>query len=162
MQVDDIRLAMQFGGLVPRDTYPDLFSFLDRSDWQLAPVDYRDKLIGVAMVISDALHLVVESHIATHVPIVIEGDDILPGFAASVAEVSGSEVVLLANMLRRGRRVEQIGPEERQTETRGKALFSRWIKREASARGMPVLAPPPWTSLTERIASSIAVPPRGR
>jgi len=175
IQVDDLRLALQFSGLVARERHPELFSFLQPEDWQGTPEEYRDRLIAVGRVIVGALRIVVESHIHHDADaIVIEGDGILPGFAASVAEAFGSEVVravfivahdaevLLANMLRRGRGIEQIGPEERQTEARGKALFSRWIEQEAAARDMPVLAPTPWASLTERIASSIAAPPRGR
>jgi len=168
LQVDDIRLALQFGGLVPREQHPDLFSFLDRSDWQLSPEEYRDKLIGVGGVISDALHIVIESHIATQVPIIIEGDGILPSFVARIREEFGHQVVravfvvkhdetaLLTNMLKRGRGVNQNTSEERQIETRGKALFSRWIHEQGDRLNMPVIMSAPWESLTDRIEAAMS------
>ncbi|HEY8293486.1 MAG TPA: hypothetical protein VIG44_13405 [Thermomicrobiales bacterium] len=166
LQVDDIRLALQYSGLVPREQHPELFFFLDRADWRGSPETYRDKLIAVGRVISDALRIVVESHIATAVPIVIEGDGILPGFAAKIASeydegqvrsvfiVENDEDALLANMLKRGRGIDPNAAAEQQTETRGKALFSAWIQREAERYGLPTMTPLPWETLSGRLLSA--------
>ncbi len=166
LQVDDLRLALQFSGLVPREQHPELFFFLDRADWRVSPEAYRDKLIAVARIISGALRIVVESHIATGVPIVIEGDGILPEFAARIASeygegqvrsvfiVENDTDVLLANMLKRGRGIDPNASAERQIETRGKALFSDWIQREAERYGLPTVTPLPWEALPERLVSA--------
>ncbi len=166
LQVDDLRLALQYSGLVPRKQHPELFFFLDRADWRVSPEAYRDKLLAVARIISGALRIVVESHIATNIPILIEGDGILPEFAAKVSEEFGEgdirsvfviehdESVLLANMLERGRGIDPNASAERQTETRGKALFSDWIQREAERYGLPTVTPLPWETLPGRLMSA--------
>ncbi len=164
LQVDDLRLALQFSGLVPQAQHPELFFFLDRADWQVSPEVYRDKLIVVARVISSALRIVVESHLHHDAnPIIIEGDGILPEFAAKIASehdegqvrsvfiVENDEGFLLANMLKRGRGFDRNAAAERHTETRGKALFSDWIQREAERYGLPTVRPLPWETLSERL-----------
>ncbi len=166
LQVDDLRLALQFSGLISRKQHPELFFFLDREDWQVSPEVYRDKLIAVARIISGALRIVVESHIATSVPVILEGDGIVPEFAAKIAReydegqvrsvfiVENDEKVLLANMLKRGRGFDASALAERQNETRGKALFSDWIEREAERYGLPIVPPLPWETLPERSLSA--------
>lgn len=167
LQVDDLRLALQFSGLVSREQHPELFYFLDRSDWQVSPEAYQDKLIAVARVISGALRIVVESHLHHDAnSIIIEGDGIVPAFAATIASeygegqvrsvfiVENDEGVLLANMLKRGRGFDTNAAAERQTETRGKALFSDWIQREAERYGLLIVTPLPWETLPERLVSA--------
>jgi len=167
LQVDDLRLALQFSGLVSRDQHPELFYFLDRSDWQVSPEAYRDKLIAVSRIISGALRIVVESHLHHDAnAIIIEGDGIVPEFGAKIASeygegqvrsvfiIENDEEVLLANMLKRGRGFDTNAAAERQNETRGKALFSDWIQREAERYGLPIVTPLPWETLPERLVSA--------
>lgn len=165
LQVDDLRLALQFGGLVPRERHPELFFFLDRGERPVTPEAYRDGLIAVGRVIAGALDIVVESHIATGVPIIIEGDGILPDIAARIVGTFGEcqvravfivehdADVLRANMLSRGRGIDPNAAHQRQADMRGVALFSDWIEREARRHNLPMLAPTPWQSLARRILS---------
>ncbi|MGI8688958.1 MAG: AAA family ATPase [Thermomicrobiales bacterium] len=167
LQVDDLRLALQFSGLVHQEQHSELFFFLDRADWRVSPEMYRDKLIAVARVIAGALRIVVESHLHHDAnAIIIEGDGILPEFAATIASeydggqvrsvfiVENDEDVLLANMLKRGRGLDTNAAAERQIETRGKALFSDWIQREAEQYGLPIVTPLPWETLPTRLLSA--------
>lgn len=164
LQVDDLRLALQFSGLVSRVKHPALFSFLDRRDWQTTPEIYRDKLIAVGRAVTDALRIVVESHIATNVPIIIEGDGILPVFAATIAReydegtirsvfvIEDDADFLLTSILRRGRELDSTAtPELRRTESQAKALYSRWLEEEARHYRLPTLRPLPWETLNERV-----------
>jgi len=167
LQVDDLRLALQFSGLVSREQHPELFFFLDRADWRVSPEVYRDKLIAVARIISGALRIVVESHLHHDAnAIIIEGDGIVPAFAAKIASeygegqvrsvfiVENDDDVLLANMLKRGRGFDTNAAAERQIETRGKALFSDWIQREAERSGLPIVTSLPWETLPMRLMSA--------
>lgn len=167
LQVDDFRLALQFSGLVPREQHPELFFFLDRDDWRVSPEAYRDKLIAVGRILSGALRIVVESHLHHDAnSIIIEGDGILPAFAAKIASehdvgqvrsvfiVENDADILLANMLKRGRGFDPNASAERQTETNGKGLFSDWIQREAERYGLPTVTPLPWETLPERLLSA--------
>lgn len=167
LQVDDLRLALQFSGLISREQHPELFFFLDQSDWRTSPEVYRDKLIAVGRIVTGALRIVVESHIATNVPIIIEGDGILPEFAAAIARehdtgavrsvfiVTDDEDFLLANMLKRGRGIDPNAPAElRRTETHAKALYGQWVEREARRHGLPAIHPMPWETLVARVLAS--------
>lgn len=173
LQVDDLRLSLQFSGLVSREQHTALFSFLDPGDWHTTPEMYRDRLIAVGRIITGALRIVVESHIATNVPLIIEGDGILPAFAATIAReyeagtirsvfiVEDDADFLFANMLKRGRGMDPDAmPESPDTETHARALYSRWLEREARQYGLPTLRPLPWETLAERvIAASLAEHP---
>lgn len=167
LQVDDLRLCLQFSGLVSREKHPELFFFLDPSDWHTTPETYRDKLIAVGRAITGALRIVVESHIATDVPIIIEGDGILPEFAATIARehdegairsvfiVEDDADFLLATMLQRGRGFDPDAfAASWRTESRAKALFGRWLEGEARRYGLPTLRPLPWETLAERVKAS--------
>jgi 2-phosphoglycerate kinase len=137
LQVDDIRLALQFSGLVPPEHHPALFSFLDPKERELPPEVYRDNLIAVGRMISGALRIVVESHIATAVPIVIEGDGILPEFTAALCKEFPTGAVravfiiendadrLLANARARGRGIDPDATEVLRNGSRAVALYSR-------------------------------------
>ncbi len=167
LQVDDLRLALQFSGLVSREKHPELFSFLDRSDWQTPPETYRDKLIAVGQAITGALRVVIESHVATNVPVIIEGDGILPEFAATIAREYDERIIqsvfiveddadfLFANMLQRGRGIDPNAvPALRRTEAHAKALFSRWLAHEAGQYRLTTIRPLPWETLPERVIAS--------
>ena len=94
LQVDDLRLALQFSGLISREQHPELFFFLDQNDWRTSPEIYRDKLIEVGRIVTGALRIVIESHIATNVPIILEGDGILPEFAAAIWPTNDSAAAM--------------------------------------------------------------------
>ncbi|HEV7213914.1 MAG TPA: hypothetical protein VGP33_02220, partial [Chloroflexota bacterium] len=86
LEADDFRLAIQ-RATTPA-SHPALHFFLKdqmemRADfWQLPPEAFRDGLIAVGEVVSDALEIVVANHVAQGRPIVLEGDGILPAMAA--------------------------------------------------------------------------------
>ena len=168
LQVDDLRLALQFSGLISREQHPELFFFLDQNDWRTSPEIYRDKLIKVGRIMTGALQIVVESHIATNVPIILEGDGILPEFAAAIARKydkgtvrsvfisTDDEGFLLANMLKRGRGIDPRATTEARTiEARAKALYSRWVEHEAQHYGLRTIQPLPWETLSERVLAAL-------
>jgi 2-phosphoglycerate kinase len=163
LQIDDIRLALQFSGLVPPEHHPALFSFLDPKERIMPPEIYRDRLIAVGRILSGALRIVIESHIATAVPIVIEGDGILPEFAAAMCEQFPAGAIrtvfiiendadrLLANARARGRGIDRDAADALGNGSRAAALYSRWLQREAQRYGLPAISPLPWDTLPQRI-----------
>lgn len=95
----------------------------------------------------------------------IEGDAILPSLVArpsiqqrmqdgqirAVFLVEPDEKMLLANMLARGRGIEQFSEAEVRTEARAKWLYGQWLSQEAQRSSPLVLEPRPWKTLLERI-----------
>lgn len=116
-----------------------------------------------------AIEVVVESHVATNVPIIIEGDGILPslvdrpavrspvdaGDASIVFLTEDDEEAILANFIARNRGIEGRPMEEVRTEAHVKLLFSRWIEAQASERWCPMLPSRPLNSLADRMLSLV-------
>lgn len=130
---------------------------------------YCDKLIAVGRIVSRSLQVVIDHHIATNKPIILEGDGIVPASAAAYASANDQRVrsifitendgqVLQRNMLERGR---GVNPEEkvsaaRQTHIHGSWLFGQWLQREALQHHVPCISARPHDTLAERILSAVA------
>jgi hypothetical protein len=79
LHVDDVRLAFQRSRVaLPEMTEALYFFEVTPAVWTLPPERLRDGLIGIGQVLSPALEVIIENHVDTVAPIVIEGDAILP------------------------------------------------------------------------------------
>ncbi len=166
MQVDDLRLAFQRARVSLPEGSEALYFFVDTPHvWRRQPEELRDALIAVGETLSAPLEVVIESHVDTSTPIVIEGDGILPslcgrppvleraakGAVRFIFLVEPDESAILANMFERGRGIAAQASEELRTEARAKWLFGRWLAEEVTRYGLPVIEPRPWETLAERI-----------
>ena len=168
LQVDDLRLSLQYGGLLTPEGCPDLFYFLQLDDVRaVLPETLRDQLIAIARLMTPAIRTVVGHHTATQQRIVLEGDGIAPAAAAAersdavraVFLVETTEATLFRNMVARGRGVTERSPA---TDERGRAwvrlawLYNRWLEQEAQKYGLPMLSPQPYDTLAARIVVAAA------
>lgn len=166
LQVDDLRLALQRSRVTLPQRTKDLYFFLETPDvWKLPPERLCQGLIAVGEIMSPAIEVVVENHLDTAAPIIIEGDGILPSLLArpvirehaengavhAVFLVESDEEKLFSNMLKRGRGIVGRAEEELHTEARAKWLYGQWLAEEACRFHLPVLEVRPWTSLAGRI-----------
>jgi 2-phosphoglycerate kinase len=173
LEADDFRLAIQ-RATTPA-SHPALHFFLTddmamRADfWQLPPEAFRDGLIAVGEVVSDALEIVVANHVGQGRPIVLEGDGILPAMAAR-RTFSGIDVgnavraiflvepdleALVANMLTRSSDASTAGDELRNY-ARASWLYGMWLRDEAQRHGLPVLDARPYETLLSRVLLALA------
>jgi 2-phosphoglycerate kinase len=142
LQVDDLRLALQRSNVTLPQGTDDLYFFLKTPDvWDLSPERLCQALINVGEVMSPAIEVVIESHIATQLPLLIEGDGILPSLFAreslqehsNVGRVRGAfliesdEKALLENMLKRNRGIGDMTDAELRIEAHAKWLYGRWL-----------------------------------
>jgi 2-phosphoglycerate kinase len=165
MQVDDLRLALLRSQVRLPEHTDALYFFQDHQAGQLSPEQFREGLIAVGQVMLPAIEVVVENHVDTDAPTIIEGDAILPSLVArpevrkrmqngqvqAVFLVEPEEQIILSNMLTRGRGIDQYTEAEARTEARAKWLYGQWLTQEAQRFGLPVLKPRPWETLIERI-----------
>lgn len=169
LQVDDLRLALLRSRVtLPEKTYA-LYFFQNHAAWNLPPEQFCEGLIAVGELMSPAIEVVIENHVDTHAPVIIEGDAILPSLVArpevqrrmqngqvqAVFLVEPEEDVLLSNILARGRGIDRYTVTEAQTEARAKWLYGQWLAREAQRLSLPVLESRPWETLVERIEAII-------
>ncbi len=170
LQVDDLRLAFQRSRITFPERTEALHFFEETPDvWRLPPEQLCAALIAVGQTLSPALEVVIENHVDTVAPIVIEGDAILPSLFArppvqdrasngqvqAVFLIEPEEDVLLANILARRRGTIRQTEAELRTEARAKWLYGQWLAGEARRYGLPVLEVRPWSTLAERLVAAI-------
>lgn len=114
--------------------------------------------IAVGQVMAPALEVVIINHLESQVPIVLEGDFILPMIATLFSESShGSQVRALflyeesEEQLRQNflQREPEHGLQEKRAQVSW--LYGQWLKQEAERVGALVLPARPWNDLFERI-----------
>jgi 2-phosphoglycerate kinase len=166
-QVDDLRLALQRS--TTPEALPDLHYFLATpAVWQRPAEELRDRLIAVGRVVSRAAEAVVEHHLDTPYPLILEGDGIVPELAAraaSLAQATGrvrsvflvepAEHDILASMTERGRGFEQHAAAEQRTQARMNWLYGEWLKDECRRLGLPTLSTRPRDTLLARVVAAI-------
>ena len=167
-EVDDFRLVLQ--RMTTPEQQPALHALLAAgSGTDLAPTAVCDSLIAVAQVVSHALEIVVANHVATDTPTIIEGDGLLPAFAArrvfanrhvgasvrAVFLIEEDETRLFRSAAERRRGFELLTPAHQQRQVRVSWLYGQWLQQEAIRYGLPVVTPHPWETLAERVVNVI-------
>jgi 2-phosphoglycerate kinase len=150
LMVDDLRLALERSGLpIPDST-------------RVEAVDAPDGLVAVGEAVSPAIEVVIENHVDQGIPVVIEGDGILPSILERPpvrARAAGGRVravfvhepdaeALLANLLARG---ADGWREDLRWYARRSAAHGAWLKREAERHGRPTVPARPPDTLAARI-----------
>ncbi len=170
LQVDDLRLALQRSRarLPTAEATATLYFFLETPEvWRQPPETLRDALIAVGTVMSPAIEVVIENHVATEALLVLEGDGIVPALLArpavrahvasgqvrAVCLIERNEAALFANMAVRGRGFAEWSASEQRTQARTAWLYGHWLAVESRRYGVPVLESQPWDTLAERIAT---------
>ncbi|HEX4203878.1 MAG TPA: hypothetical protein VHZ51_06710 [Ktedonobacteraceae bacterium] len=169
MQIDDLRLALTRSQVTLPEHNEALYFFEAPEAWQQSSEQFCNALIELGQVMSPAIEIVVENHVDTHAPIIIEGDAIQPAFFTRsimrnlrtrglvrvVFLVEPDEKTLLKNMQARGRGIEENAEHEQIMEAHAKWLYGRWLAEEARQQQLAVLEPRPWPTLVERIIAAI-------
>jgi 2-phosphoglycerate kinase len=168
LQVDDLRLALQWSqATLPQHT-KDLYFFLESRVWQLAPEHICTSLIAVGEVLSPAIEIVIENHLDTAAPAILEGDAILPSLLIrpalqkhmhnkqiqAVFLIESEEENIFTNIQKRDRGTAGRTEKELRTEARAKWLYGQWLAQEAQRLQIPVLEARPWDSLSDRILNT--------
>ena len=162
-QADDFRLVLQ--RLTTPSQQPALHAFLSEEVWHRPPEDLRDLFIAVGAVVSHALEIVVANHVATHAPLVLEGDGIVPAMAAlrcfagldvgdrvrSVFLHQPDEAAILRGMASRGRGFGGLSEHERRAQARASWLYGEWLRSEAGQAALPTVESEPWQTLAGRV-----------
>jgi 2-phosphoglycerate kinase len=159
VEVDDIVEALM--AMTTAEQQPALHYWTTHPEAARLPPEGILKLhLAVAEALEPALAAVVANHLETDTPIIIEGDYLVPAFAAGesfggipangrVASVflhEPDEAQLVANYAGR----EPADGEQRHR-ARVSALFGEWLAAEAARVGAPLIQPRPWSSLERRV-----------
>jgi 2-phosphoglycerate kinase len=166
MQVDDLRLALQYSSATIPHFNDELHHFVRHPDAMLRPVsEVVTAFIGTARAMLPAVRMVIDSHVVTNAPMVIEGDGILPdlihdpviqpsvetGLVRLCCIAPGTPEELLENMLARGRGIAAERTERAERHARANAAFGAWLVDESHRLGIPVVPSQPFPTLAQRI-----------
>lgn len=166
LEIDDLRLALQrLHARLPQRV--DALYFFNETPavWRLPPERLCNGLIAIGELLAPGVEVIIENHVESAGPIIIEGDGLLPDIvsrpmlrpfftsrqARTAFIVESSEDALLANMMERARGLENTSAEDLRAEARAKWLFTQWIERQAQQRQLPLVASRPWATLVDRI-----------
>lgn len=165
IQVDDLRLALQ--RVITPALLPDVHFFRATPlIWERSPEELRSRLAAVGAAMSPAIAAVVDHHLATPYPVILEGDSILPELAAQLASapeneervrslflIEPTEAGILKNMAERGRSFDEQPVADRLAQVRMNWLYNRWLADEAGQRGLPTICNRPRETLLSRALS---------
>ena len=169
MMVDDVRLAFQRADAsLPAGTEA-LYADMQPDFPRRAPEEQCAALIDVGRIMSAPLEAIVENHVDQRIPIVIEGDGVLPSLLSrpplleraawirAVFIVEPEESALRAALEARGGGwVAGRTHAEIRAMADGKWMFGQWLAEEASRCNLAVVEPRPRDTLPDRLIAAVA------
>jgi 2-phosphoglycerate kinase len=131
---------------------------------QLPPESIVDLTVSVAETMAPAIEAVIQNHLESNTPVLLEGDYLLPATAArtnygavpnggrvrAVFLFEADEEQIATNYSRR----EPAGGTA-DLRSRVSFLYGNWLRTEARRYGVPVVEARPWDSLLDRVTASI-------
>ena len=152
VELDDIVEALQ--ALTTPEQLPELHHWATHPETAQAP---ESTIVGhqvaVAQALVPAVRAIVENHLKSDTPVVLEGDYLLP------VDLPGVRAVLLheddvdqitANLLARE---PAAGPQRKRAEV--SAAYGKWLAKQANDAGVPVVPMRPWTTAADRVIAAL-------
>jgi hypothetical protein len=154
VELDDIVEAVQ--ALTTPEQLPQLHYWRTHPEAAQAPPDaIVQRQISLARALAPAVSAIVDNHVTTDTPVVLEGDYLLP-----VPDVAGVRAVLLhepdsaqiaANLLVRE---PAQGPQYGRAEVA--RAYGEWLVGQAVGAGVPVVPARPWTTALDRVLRALS------
>lgn len=158
LEIDDIVQALK--ALTGGDALPALHYWEQGRDWLSAGVEANVQwLIDVSRELAPGIRSIIEDHLETGVPVIIEGDFLDPAMARAFEEPGvralyvdepEREQIIRNYLAREGGAAQDYRAEI-------SAAYGEWIR----GQGAPVIAARPWDSLVDRAAERLACPSEG-
>jgi 2-phosphoglycerate kinase len=159
VEVDDIVEALQ--AMTTPDQQPALHHWATHPEaHRLPPQGILELHLALAEALEPALAAVVANHLETDTPVVLEGDYLIPPFAARTSfggiRADGRVASLFLHEPDEARIVTNFSGREpadgeQRLRARVSVLFGDWLVAEAARHGTAVIRPRPWSSLERRV-----------
>ncbi len=161
-EVDDFHAVLQ--RMTTQEAQPELHYWRTHPEAvHDAPEETVQRLIALSRVMAPALEAVIANRLESNVPVVLEGDFILPALATKAmfegqANAGRVRAVVIDEpdedqFLRNYQARESASQPNR---ARVSWLHAQWLRREADACGVPIVSSRPWPTLFERMLHVIA------
>ena len=164
LEVDDIVCALK--AVTTPSQQPELFFWdTDPDAFRLPPEAIMRQGIALAEALQPALEAVIGNHLETDMPLVIEGDFLLPALAAragfagipaagrvkALFVVESDAAAVVANYLAR-----EPGEGEQSLRAEVSMAWVGWLREEAARVGVPVIEARPWADGIARAEAALA------
>lgn len=157
VEVDDFQVILET--MTTPETLPSIHYWNTHPEWQKEGVASTvSQLIDVGRTLMPGLTAVVNNHIESNSPMILEGDFILPEFSASFSNPRIKSVFIyepekeqiLQNYLEREGSLQQYRADV-------SYAYGNWLADSCSGLGLPVIESRPWDNLMERVIDSLCL-----
>ncbi|MEU4805404.1 hypothetical protein [Actinosynnema sp. NPDC023587] len=157
VEVDDLVVASQ--ALTTPAQQPALHRWRTGSPDGLSSEEVTAAQVALARAVEPALAAVITNHRETDLPLVLEGDYLLPAFCAGWTGGDVRSVFVHepdAGLLERNyaSREPDAGAQRKRAED--SAHYGDWLAAEARRHGLPVITARPWADAVQRLESAVA------
>lgn len=149
VEVDDLVEALQ--AITTPEQQPTLHYWRAHPDAARLPVEHVvERQIAIARALRPAVEAVIDNHVRTGTPVIIEGDYLLPGpLPAGVRAVFVHEPD--AAQLARNYRQREPRAGDQRGRAEASARYGEWLAAQAVRHGHPVLPARPWSTAPDRL-----------
>ena len=153
VRVDDFQVLLK--ALATHESLPDLHFEVTHPQYRtFGPEESLRLLINIGRSLMPGLAAVVDDHITENIPMILEGDFILPEFAASfdnprvksVFIYEPSREQILQNYCTREGAWQPYRAD-------GSFAYGNWLNENCHTLGIPIVEARPWDNLMERVLS---------
>ena len=156
VRVDDFQALLE-ATTTPK-ALPAIHYWAAHPNWRDEGIDNAvSRLIDAGQALSPGLTAVVNDHLEENIPMILEGDFILPDFAASFENPrirslfihEPSKEQILQNYLSREGEVQQFRTDVSHS-------YGNWLTENCLNHDIPVILSRPWNNLMERIINALS------
>jgi 2-phosphoglycerate kinase len=159
VEIDDLVVAIQ--AVTRPHEHPDIHYWETHRDeaasWDVER--FVHTLIGMAEALAPAVTAVIANHLETELPVVIEGDYLLPSLVATEAARHRVRGVFVhepdAEQIVANYRTREPDAGDQHMRARVSVRYGDWLSTHAAAVGVPVVIARPWTTVVERAMAAL-------
>lgn len=152
LEVDDFQVMMEV--MTTPATHPAIHYWETHPDWKREGVDATvGQLVDVGREMLPGLSAVVKNHVDTGMPVIMEGDFILPELAAVCASPAVRAVFVHepdVEQIVRNYLAREPEAGEQRYRAQVSAAYSGWLAARCAELGVPMVMSRPWDDVVER------------
>jgi 2-phosphoglycerate kinase len=155
VRVDDFQVLLDV--MTTPETHPAIHYWRTHPNWWEEAIDATvGQLVDVGQVLIPGLTAVINDHLGENLPMILEGDFILPELSASfknervksifISEPSKEQI--LQNFLAREGEIQQHRADVSYS-------YGNWLSESCSKHNIPVIESRPWSNFMERVIDAL-------
>jgi len=156
VRVDDFQVLLE--ALTTPESHPSIHYWKTHPNWRDEGVAASvGRLIDVGRMLLPGLTAVIDDHLAEDIPMILEGDFILPELAAAFKNNPRVKAIFMHEPSREQILQNYLAREASLQHFRADVSHSygNWLVENCSKLGIPVIEPRPWGTLIERALNTI-------